>query len=186
MKKRVKLDLSWRTWSLIVGFFILLGFIGLSFAYGGANPSVMGHSYGELGIPTNCANDEVLKYNSSSGRFVCGSSGTGVDYIVETERESGGSRWYRKWNSGLIEQGGILDTGGWPSNNGLESLSYLRSFTQTPALVITSRDSDCTNAAGLINVYRSNLNGASLRLTSAYGSLNLCFNGEIHWYASGF
>jgi hypothetical protein len=48
MKKRVKIDLSWRAWSLIIGFFILIGFVGLSFAYGGNTPSVMGHSAGEI------------------------------------------------------------------------------------------------------------------------------------------
>jgi hypothetical protein len=49
MKRSVKVDLSWRAWSLIVGFFILLSFIGLSFAYNsGASPSVMGHSASEI------------------------------------------------------------------------------------------------------------------------------------------
>jgi hypothetical protein len=49
MKKSVKFDLSWRAWSLILGFFILIGFVGLSFAYNsGASPSVMGHSASEI------------------------------------------------------------------------------------------------------------------------------------------
>jgi len=48
MKKRVKIDLSWRAWSLIVGFFILIGFVGLSFAYGGTSPAIHGHSAGEI------------------------------------------------------------------------------------------------------------------------------------------
>ncbi len=62
MKKSVKVDLSWRAWSLIVGFFILIGFVGLSFAYNsGASPSVMGHSASEiegvcLSDGTNCPN----------------------------------------------------------------------------------------------------------------------------------
>jgi len=43
MKKRVKFDLSWRAWSLVAGFFILIGFIGLSFADGGTSPSIHGH-----------------------------------------------------------------------------------------------------------------------------------------------
>ncbi len=59
MKKRVKVDLSWRVWSLIIGLFILIGFIGLSFAYGGTTPPIMGHSAGEvsgvcLSDGTNC------------------------------------------------------------------------------------------------------------------------------------
>ncbi len=52
MKKSVKFDLSWRAWSLIVGFFILIGFVGLSFAYNangiGGNPAIMGHSADEI------------------------------------------------------------------------------------------------------------------------------------------
>jgi len=40
MKRSVKVDLSWRAWSLIVGFFILVGFVGLGYAI---SPSIHGH-----------------------------------------------------------------------------------------------------------------------------------------------
>ena len=49
MKRSVKVDLSWRVWSLIVGFFILIGFVGFSIAFNsGASPSVMGHTFNEV------------------------------------------------------------------------------------------------------------------------------------------
>jgi len=51
MKKRVKIDLSWRAWSLILGFFILIGFIGLNFAYNSeVSPSVFGHTIDEIEV----------------------------------------------------------------------------------------------------------------------------------------
>ncbi len=89
MKRSVKVDLSWKVWSLIVGFFILIGFVGLSFAYNsGAAPSVMGHSADEI-------------EGSVSGLPA------GADYVVTTWRSSDNTSWYRKYNSGWIEQGGI-------------------------------------------------------------------------------
>ena len=71
---KIEVNLTNKWLYFLVGIFILVGFIGLSWAIGGTNPSIIGHSYGELGIPTNCANDQVLKYNSSSGSFVCGAN----------------------------------------------------------------------------------------------------------------
>jgi hypothetical protein len=51
-------------------------FIAASFyviAYNsGASPSVMGHSLEEIGIPSTCSNGQVLKWVSSSNRWVCG------------------------------------------------------------------------------------------------------------------
>ncbi|MEI7719237.1 MAG: hypothetical protein WCI72_05195 [archaeon] len=76
MKRSVKLDISWRAWSLIVGFFILVGFVGFSIAT--TNPNIMGHPYGDLGIP-GCSAGKFLTYNSS-GSLVCGDALTAVNW----------------------------------------------------------------------------------------------------------
>lgn len=34
----------------------------------------------------------------------------GADYVIETFRADDGSSWYRKYKSGWVEQGGVLDT----------------------------------------------------------------------------
>jgi len=52
----------------------------------GGNASIMGHSADEIaGLPNL----------------------TGMDYVVTTWRSSDNTSWYRKYNSGWIEQGGI-------------------------------------------------------------------------------
>jgi len=72
MKKSVKIDLSWRAWSLIVGFFILIGFVGLSIAYNsGAAPSVMGHSLNEIELPSCDIGESLIKNSSGWG---CGAN----------------------------------------------------------------------------------------------------------------
>lgn len=68
--KKVKLDLSWRVWSLIIGAFILIGFLGVSYAYGSSSPSIMGHSAGELNISLDCI--QVHRYNFDAAYTTAG------------------------------------------------------------------------------------------------------------------
>ncbi len=46
--KKVKFEIGWRLYSLIIGLLILIGYLGFSYAYGGTNPSVMGHTASEI------------------------------------------------------------------------------------------------------------------------------------------
>jgi len=77
MKRSVKLDLSWRAWSLIVGFFILIGFVGLSIAYNangvGGNPAIMGHSADEISGVTggNLVCKNTPNYYNTNGNTAC-------------------------------------------------------------------------------------------------------------------
>lgn len=60
--KRRRIDLSLRAWSLIVGFFILIGFVGLSFAYNlGVSPSIMGHTMDEISVVDATGNTVSLE-----------------------------------------------------------------------------------------------------------------------------
>lgn len=82
--KKVKIDFSWKVWSLLVGFFVLIGVVGVSYAYGSSNPSVMGHSLAEVGIPS-CAEGQSLSYDSD-GNLVCKNS-------------IGECHWEKSWKS---------------------------------------------------------------------------------------
>lgn len=82
--KKVKLDLSWKVWSLIIGFFVLISVVGVSYAYGSSNPSVMGHSLSEVGIPT-CSEGQSLAYDSE-GNLIC------KNFV-------GGCHWEKSWVS---------------------------------------------------------------------------------------
>ncbi len=82
--KRGKLDISWKLWSLLVGFFVLIGAISVSYAYGSSSPSVMGHSLSEIGIPA-CSEGQSLSYDSQ-GNLACSSSsfGSKMDRVIAT------------------------------------------------------------------------------------------------------
>jgi hypothetical protein len=69
-----KIEIGWRLWSLIVFFLISIGFLGFSYAYGGNNPKVSGHSLTEVGIPL-CSENQILMYNSSND-LACGEIGS--------------------------------------------------------------------------------------------------------------
>ncbi len=64
--KKVKIDFSWKVWSLIIGFFVFVGTIGISYAYGSSNPSVMGHSGDEI-VFTNGYGDTMTLGGDDSG-----------------------------------------------------------------------------------------------------------------------
>jgi hypothetical protein len=73
------------------------------YAYGTSNPSIFGHSYGEIGAPAGCSAGQVLQYNGTN--FVCGSgagggvpSGTLQGYCTHRKTLSGGYWVYSNCN----------------------------------------------------------------------------------------
>ena len=72
--KSVNIRFSNKLTYLLLSVLSLLIISGVVYAYGSSSPSVMGHSLGELGIPS-CSDGQVVKY--SSGSLVCGSDNAG-------------------------------------------------------------------------------------------------------------
>lgn len=74
LEKKIKIDLSWKVWSLIVGFLILLGFTGFGYSALGSVPE-MGHSVNEL---QKCGPNEILKMDSTGTSWSCQSASSGT------------------------------------------------------------------------------------------------------------
>jgi len=159
MKRSVKFDLSWRAWSLIVGFFILIGFVGLSIAYNangvGGNPAIMGHSAEEIsGLPNF----------------------TSMDYVVDSWRASDGSSWYRKYKSGWIEQGGYIP--GIPEPPYI--LNFPINFTDSQ-YVITGSTYSASHPVGF-----SSKNINNVQVTNGIVNVNYNEGSDLNWEAKGY
>jgi len=276
MKKSVKVDLSWRAWSLIVGLFILIGFVGLSFAYGGTSPAIHGHSAGEIeggvaggsgsttivsscmpdysagvslsisvlngsleyrapsdgwfmgtagqgsssksnisingnliidfqdlygsgggntnwagfSIPVNSGNQIKLSSKTGSSTWAkfypCLNSGSGsvgsADYVTESWKSTDGSSWYRKYNSGWIEQGGFYSD--YPS--GVVTITFPKPF-ENPPLSVLSMD----QYSGSAVQYTYAISGPPTKTTmqirvsgNGWGSFGTYYG--FYWEAKGY
>mgnify|MGYP001593691449 CR=1 FL=1 len=129
MKKRVKFKFQKKlTYTLLAMFVIVAVAIGIN-AYGTNNPSVLGHTFGELTPPTGCAAGQLIKYTGGSPAWSCvtvssgGISGSGIagrlamfaepNVIVETGVYSSGSGAPERIGIGKSPSAGIeLDVSG--------------------------------------------------------------------------
>lgn len=67
---RITVNINKRYAYLIIGLLILTAGIFIVNAYGGNQPSVVGHSINEVAPPTDCADTQVLSYYKTSG-WIC-------------------------------------------------------------------------------------------------------------------
>jgi hypothetical protein len=105
MKKSVeKIELGWRLWSLIIGALIFVGLAGFSYAYGGTNPSIMGHPISEVEIPL-CEENQILIYNSSKD-LTCGETNSQFSLgSYELGNSSGGTAFKTYCPEGYVAVG---------------------------------------------------------------------------------
>jgi hypothetical protein len=71
----VNISFSNKTFYLLVGILVILVSFGIVYAYGGSQPAVMGHSFGEIDMP-DCATGEALVKTSTG--WGCENVGSGV------------------------------------------------------------------------------------------------------------
>ena len=79
---KFNINISNKTFYLLIAILAVLVVSGVAFAIGGTNPTVMGHDIGEIAVPSSgCADGKVLKV--SSGVWACGdvSSGGAVSSV---------------------------------------------------------------------------------------------------------
>jgi len=133
MKKRIKVDLSWRVWSLITGVFILIGYIGLSFAYNanslGGNPSIMGHSADEIegGVGSGaCIPDYLHGVNKNNDISYQATSDGWVQY--STTMQYGCSAFSVSSNNSYWVDLMSMCAGDWPQRD-LGSISPIKTGT---------------------------------------------------------
>ncbi|MFA5061087.1 MAG: hypothetical protein WC494_02125 [Candidatus Pacearchaeota archaeon] len=72
----INITFSNKTFYLLIGVLVLLVSFGLVYAYGGSQPSVMGHSFGEIGmdcqIYMNDTNLGTVTWECPEGRMISG------------------------------------------------------------------------------------------------------------------
>ena len=105
---------------LIAAIFVMLIGASIVIATSGT-PLTNGHSYGEIGLPTNCNNGQALIWDNTNKNWTCGSS-TSLDIIRVTGRDTGGnlhdmSNYYITITCPAdhpkVISGGYEDSGGW-------------------------------------------------------------------------
>lgn len=104
--------------SLITFFIIVfvLAIIGIAVAIGSGNPTVNGHDYSEINIPTTCINGQVLKWNGAA--WACGNDNSGSltfnvrDCTLCADSCGNGYTQYEgDWGGGSIRAHNVRDTG---------------------------------------------------------------------------
>ena len=78
----VRIDISNKALFVYGSLFLLIVFVGVAYAFGGNQPSVMGHSLGEINLPS-CVAGEVLEFDGTN--WVCGTAaggGSGVEMVT--------------------------------------------------------------------------------------------------------
>tara|TARA_Y100000310_G_scaffold328746_1_gene397376 strand:+ start:1670 stop:2512 length:843 start_codon:yes stop_codon:yes gene_type:complete len=71
---KIEVNIRKKYFFSLLSVLIILGIVAVGVAYGGNTPSVMGHSFGEIELPS-CGNQQVLKF--SSGVWACGDDNSG-------------------------------------------------------------------------------------------------------------
>ncbi len=110
----------------------------------------------------------------------------GKAQIVSEWRE--GKSWYRKWNTGMIEQGGVVtncktgsNAGNWSNN-----VSFRVPFSSDNVVVVGSMNDDITKYGGAVDVETQfgtpTKTGCPLRCFDA----NNVSYVTIGWYACGY
>lgn len=94
-------------------------------------------------------------------------------YVKETGKSSDGTKWYRKWSDGWIEQGGTLQ----PSSANLESFSFPVKMKDTNFSIFGSHIGKTTSTDAVIF---SNLTTTSAEAKSGVSG------SAIKWYACGY
>ena len=70
MVKKIQINMSNKSFYMFVMVGLIVLVVGVVYAYGGSNPSVMGHSIDEIAPPIGCSGGQVLGWSGSSWQCV--------------------------------------------------------------------------------------------------------------------
>lgn len=95
-------------------------------------------------------------------------------YVKETGKSSNGTKWYRKWSDGWIEQGGVHTFSGFTT----QTVTFMKSFSNTDYIALFMAGSRSGSGAD-ISIY------LTAKDTSHVG-VNPDRSGNLNWYACGY
>ena len=95
-------------------------------------------------------------------------------YVKETGKSSDGTKWYRKWSDGWIEQGGVHTFSGTSS----QRVAFMKSFSDTKYIALFMAGSRSGSAAD-ISTYLGTKNTSNV-------VVNPDRSGNLNWYACGY
>lgn len=95
-------------------------------------------------------------------------------YVKETGKSSDGTKWYRKWSDGWIEQGGVHTFSGFTK----QTVTFMKSFSNTDYIALFMAGSRSGSGVD-ISIY------LTAKDTSNVG-VNPDRSGDLNWYACGY
>ena len=95
-------------------------------------------------------------------------------YVKETDKSSDGTKWYRKWSDGWIEQGGVHTFSGTTE----QTVTFMKSFSNTDYIALFMAGSRSGSGAD-ISIY------LTTKDTSHVGVYPYK-SGKLNWYACGY
>lgn len=95
-------------------------------------------------------------------------------YVKETGKSSDGTKWYRKWSDGWIEQGGVYIFSGTTN----QTVAFMKSFSNTDYIALFMAGSRSGSGAD-ISIY---LTAKDTSHVGVYPDRS----GDLNWYACGY
>lgn len=99
-----------------------------------------------------------------------------ADYVIEYNKSSTENKWYRKWKSGWLEQGGTSPNGG---DKAIFTISLLQNFSDTTYQIVA------TQKAGVEGAYTNGVTIKSRNADSFVIHYRTGGNASFDWYACG-
>lgn len=95
-------------------------------------------------------------------------------YVKETGKSSDGTKWYRKWSDGWIEQGGVHTFSGIAK----QTVTFMKSFSNTDYIALFMAGSRFGSGAD-ISIYLT-------AKDTSHVEVNPDRSGDLNWYACGY
>jgi len=111
--------------------------------------------------------------------FPVGGGDSVIEYNRVVDSDGSGVRWYRKWKSGWLEQGGQKYNNAYNETGGT-TVSFLKPFADTTYTIVLTPSN-----TSVVWTYQAST--ASTKLTTT--SFNIVSNsgaGSLCWYAAGY
>ena len=142
-------------------------------------------------LPISRVDELIDKLNEINNNFnIINNKLDSMKYVIESGSNENNTQWYRKWNDGWIEQGGIYNYGSFIKDLGGANINFLINFSNVNYQIFatsfrTDKDNEgnglCTAMMGF---YSFKNDSVKIRWY-----INSTYNESIqmaNWYACGY